>query len=122
MDTRADWNCDCLSVCAETRCRRTQRSLRAQRLLYGAAPVVPRGQRMTQADTAHDGTIEQCLDELNDFAAGLTEYSPHVLAVALRIHLEGLLRALLTVNLCTREEVRVFVRELERDALQYEED
>jgi hypothetical protein len=77
---------------------------------------------MTQADTAHDGTIEQCLDELNDFAAGLTEYSPHVLAVALRIHLEGLLRALLTVNLCTREEVRVFVRELERDALQYEED
>jgi hypothetical protein len=69
-----------------------------------------------------DGTVEECLDELNDFVAGLRRYSPTVLAIALRVHLEGLLHALLEGNVCTREEVRDFVRELERDALQYEPD
>lgn len=67
-----------------------------------------------------DGTVEECLDELNDFLASLEHYSPTVLAVALRVHLEGLLLALLEGKMCTREEVREFVRELERDALQYE--
>jgi len=69
-----------------------------------------------------DGTVEECLDELNDFVAGLERYSPTVLAIVLRVHLEGLLHALLEGNVCTREEVRDFVRELERDALQYETD
>jgi hypothetical protein len=45
-----------------------------------------------------------------------------VLAVALRVHLETLLQALLEGEVCTREEVRDFVKELERDALQYDED
>lgn len=72
--------------------------------------------------TPDEGTVEECLDELNDFIAGLQRYSPTVLAVALRVHLEGLLHALLEGKLCTREEVRDFVRELERDALQYESD
>lgn len=78
---------------------------------------------MPFTDTARDdGTVEECLDELNDFMAGLQRYSPTVLAVAVRVHLEGLLQALLEGKLCTREEVRDFVRELERDALQYETD
>ena len=78
---------------------------------------------MSFADTTRvDGTVEECLDELNDFVAGLQHYPPTVLAVALRVHLEGLLRALLEGNLCTPEEVRHFVRELERDALQHEAD
>jgi hypothetical protein len=47
--------------------------------------------------------------------------APNVLAVALRVHLETLLQALLEGRICTREEVRDFVRELEREALQYEE-
>ena len=76
---------------------------------------------MSFTDTTRvDCTVEECLDELNDFVAGLQDYSPTVLAVALRVHLEGLLRALLEGRLCTPEEVRDFVRELERDALQYE--
>ena len=74
---------------------------------------------MSFTDTGNDGTVEECLDELNDFMEGL-QYSPTVQAVALRVHLEGLLHALLEGQLCTREEVREFVRELERDALQYE--
>ncbi|HYB31907.1 MAG TPA: hypothetical protein VED45_00610 [Steroidobacteraceae bacterium] len=78
---------------------------------------------MSFADTAHsEGTVEECLDELNDFMAGLQRYSSTTLAVALRVHLGTLLQALLDEKVCTREEVRDFVRELERDALQYQED
>ena len=78
---------------------------------------------MSLTDTEHnDGAVEQCLDELNDFLAALDRYSPTVLAVALRVHLESLLQALLDGTICTPEEVRDFVRELERDALQYAED
>ena len=68
-----------------------------------------------------DGTVEECLDELDDFVGGLSRYPPTVLAVALRINLETLLQAMLEGKLCTREEVRDFVKELERDALQYDE-
>jgi hypothetical protein len=65
--------------------------------------------------------VEECLDEVNDFLAALQHYPPTVLAVALRVHLETLLQALLQGQMCTREDVRDFVRELERDALLYEE-
>ena len=78
---------------------------------------------MPFTDTASsEGTVEECLDELNDFVAGLQRYSSTTVAVALRVHLETLLQALLEEKLCTREEVRDFVRELERDALQYQEE
>jgi hypothetical protein len=72
--------------------------------------------------TRNDGAVEECLDELNDQMAKLQRYPPAVLAVALRVHLETLLQALLDGKVCSREEVRDFVRELERDALQYSED
>jgi hypothetical protein len=77
---------------------------------------------MSLADTRSDGTVEECLDELNDLIAGLQRYSPTVLAVAMRVHLVTLLQALREAQLCTHEEIRDFVRELERDALQYDED
>jgi len=78
---------------------------------------------MSLANTErNDGAVEECLDELSDFLAGLRRYSPTALAVALRVHLETLLQALLEGKICTREEVRDFVRELEREALQYEEE
>jgi hypothetical protein len=68
-----------------------------------------------------DGTVEECLDELNEFLAAMERYPPTVLAVALRVYLEGLLQALLEGKVCSREEVRDFVKELERDALLYDE-
>lgn len=78
---------------------------------------------MSFTDTArNDGTVEECLDELDHLMTSLERFSPTVLAIALRVHLEGLLQALLEGKLCTPEEVRDFVRELERDALQYEGD
>src|SRR5258708_30180655 len=77
---------------------------------------------MSLAETRSDATVEECLDELNDFVTGLQRYSPTVIAVALRVHLGTLLQALLEGEMCTREEVRDFVKELERDARQEEED
>ena len=77
---------------------------------------------MSLAHTRSDATVEECLDELNDIIMGLHSYAPTVLAVALRVHLATLLQAVLEGQLCTREDVRDFVRELERDALQYDED
>ena len=78
---------------------------------------------MPFVDAEHsDGTIEECLDELNDFIGGLQRYSITVVAVALRVHLETLLQALLEGRVCTREEVRDFLNELERDALQYDKE
>jgi len=78
---------------------------------------------MSFTDTARDeATVEECLDELEELLASLKRFSPTVLAIALRVHLEGLLEALLEGKVCTPEEVRDFVRELERDALQYEGD
>jgi hypothetical protein len=91
-------------------------------LVYGLDRGIPEERPMPLADTTRsDGTVEECLDELNDLLAGLQNYTPTVLAVALRVHLESLLQALLEGNVCTREEVRDFVKELERDALQYDE-
>ena len=78
---------------------------------------------MSLGDTErNDGAVEQCLDELNEFIGGLDRYSLTVLAVALRVHLESLLQAMLEAKICTPEEVRDFVRGLEHDALQYDED
>jgi hypothetical protein len=77
---------------------------------------------MSLADARSETAVEECLDELNDFVTGLDRYSPAVLAVAMRVHLGTLLQALLEAGMCAREEVRDFVRELERDALQDEED
>ena len=75
---------------------------------------------MSFPDTARtDETLEECLDELNEVMAGLQRYPPTVLAVALRVHLEALLQALLEGKECTREEVRDFIKELERDTLEY---
>ena len=65
-----------------------------------------------------DATLEECLDELNEFTAAMGRYAPGVLAVALRVHLAALLQALVEGRLCSGEEVRDFIRELERDALQ----
>jgi hypothetical protein len=76
---------------------------------------------MSLADARSEAAVEECLDELNDFIMGLS-HAPTVLAFALRVHLATLLQALLEGELCTREDVRDFVRELEREALQYYEE
>jgi hypothetical protein len=70
--------------------------------------------------TIDEGTLEECLDEMNDFTQTLTRYPPRMIAMAIRAHLEILLRAILECDLCTRDEVREFVRELEQGVLEDE--
>jgi hypothetical protein len=75
---------------------------------------------MSFSSESADGDVEECLDVLNDIVKELP-YPPASLAVALRLHLEALLQALLLADLCTREEVRAFLREMERDVLEHED-
>jgi hypothetical protein len=67
--------------------------------------------------TLEEGTLEECLDEINDFIQTLDRYSPRMIALAMRAHMEILLRAMLDCDLCTRRELRTFVRELEQEVL-----
>ena len=67
-------------------------------------------------------TIEECLDEINDFVATLERYPPTALAVAMSMHLESVLRALLECQLCTRQQVRELVQDMERELLEQVED
>jgi hypothetical protein len=69
------------------------------------------------ADESSQGTIEECVDEIDDFIEQLDRYPPPVLAFALRAHLGGLLRAMVDGRVCTREHARQFVLELEHEAL-----
>lgn len=71
---------------------------------------------MSILDSASDATLEECVDRIDDCVAAL-DYPEAVLAAALRIHLSGLLGALVAHEQCTRDEVRVFLRELEQTAL-----
>jgi hypothetical protein len=78
---------------------------------------------MSVTDALRDeGTVEECLDELGDRLAGLERYPLTVLAVALRVHLQALLQVMLVNELCTRPEVRAFLKELESEALEFEGD
>ena len=76
---------------------------------------------MSVADAIRDdGTVEECLDDLGEMLDRLRGYPLSVTAVALRVHLQALLQVMLVNELCTRPEVRAFLKELEREALEYE--
>jgi hypothetical protein len=68
-------------------------------------------------DQLSHGEIEQCVDEIDEYIERLDRYPPPVLAFALRAHLAGLLRAMVDSHVCSREQVRQFVLELEQEAL-----
>jgi hypothetical protein len=68
-----------------------------------------------QDPTTAEGAIEECLDEMNDFVATLDRYPPTTVAVAMSVHLQTMLSALVECDLCTPQQIRDFVQELERD-------
>jgi hypothetical protein len=68
-----------------------------------------------------DGTIVECVDEIDTFVDSLERYSVPVLAFALRVHLSGLLRAMVDGEICSSNDVRQFVHDLEQEALGGEE-
>ena len=71
--------------------------------------------------TLEDGTLEECLDEINDFVQALDRYPPRMIALAMRAHMEILLRALLECDMCTRQELKTFMRELEEEVFDADE-
>jgi hypothetical protein len=75
-------------------------------------------QDQTHMQTYTEGTIEACLDELNELVATLDRYPPTVIAVAMSLHLQSLLRALLECDLCSRQQVRELVEDLESEVFE----
>ena len=55
-------------------------------------------------------TIEQCVDEIDDFIETLERYPESVIAMALRVHLGALLRAMVDDQLCSLGEPSARVR------------
>ncbi len=65
--------------------------------------------------TTTKGAIEECLDDINTFAATLERFSPATIAIAMSVHLQTMLCALVECELCSAEQVRGFMQQLERD-------
>jgi hypothetical protein len=64
--------------------------------------------------------VEECVDRLGEALRSFAAYPPTLIAVALRVHLEALLQTLLEAEVCSHAEVRAYLKELEREVLQYE--
>jgi len=67
--------------------------------------------------TDDDTTIDECIEELDELVMSLDRYPPTAVAVAMGAYLEGLLGALLDEQLCTTEEVRELLKEIESGVL-----
>lgn len=68
-------------------------------------------------DPDQESLLEQCIDEVSTLIDGMRPYPEPVLAGALRVHLGGLLRAMLDAGVCTRAQAASFLEELERETL-----
>lgn len=77
---------------------------------------------LNQSDESSADMIEACADDLDDFIASLDRFAEPVIAIALRIHLAALLRTLVEQHVCSREDVRNFILELEQETLGVGED
>lgn len=70
-----------------------------------------------QLGSPNAATLEQCVDDIDEFIGTLQRYPGTVIALALRIHLGALLHAMLVDRLCSRAEVSEFVAALEQEAV-----
>lgn len=67
--------------------------------------------------TSTASELEQCVDEIDDFIDKLDRHPGSVIAMALRIHLAALLRAMIEDQQCSLQEVRDFLQALEQEAI-----
>ena len=58
------------------------------------------------------GTIEECVEDIDDFLATLGHYPPAALAIALRAHLAGLLQVMRERGDWSDEHIRDFLQDL----------
>jgi len=63
------------------------------------------------------GTIEECVEDIDDFVATLERHPPEVLALALRAHLAALLRMLRERGAWSDSQVDDFLRDLSEEVL-----
>jgi len=61
------------------------------------------------------GTVEDCVEDIDDFVATLEHYPPAVLAIALRIHLAGLLRVMRERGDWSDRQMSDFLQDLARE-------
>ena len=64
-------------------------------------------------ESGDEDVVEECIEELDELIMSLDRYPPAAVAVAIGTHLEGLLGALLDERLCTADDVRELLREIE---------
>ena len=65
-------------------------------------------------ESGDDAMIEECIEELEGL---LDRYPPAAVAVALGTHFKGSLGVLLDEGICTADEVRENLREIESEVL-----
>jgi hypothetical protein len=64
------------------------------------------------------GTVEECVEDIDDFVATLGRYPPAVLAIALRAHLAGLLRVLRERGDWSDSQMSEFLHDLSGEVLE----
>lgn len=65
-----------------------------------------------------DALVEECINQFEELIMSLNAYPPTAVVVALGTCFEGLLGALVEERLCTPDEVREALREIESGVLQ----
>ena len=73
---------------------------------------------MPLATAACAEPIEECIEALDEIILALERHPPWALAEAMGTHLEAVLRAMLAAEECSASDVRDFLREIERGALE----
>jgi len=63
-------------------------------------------------------TIEECVEDIDDFVGTLERYPPSVVAVSLRTHLAGLLRILRERGDWSDSQMHDFMQELSSEVLE----
>lgn len=63
----------------------------------------------------NEGTLEECIDRLDDHIDTLARFPAPVIALALRVHLTALLRALLESHALNAAQVHAYIDELRRE-------
>ena len=72
-----------------------------------------------KSDSVAD-SLESCIDAIGEFVAILDRYDDATLAFGLSAHLAPQLRLMLDRRVCTREDIRDFLRALEAEVLSEE--
>ena len=70
--------------------------------------------RLTQAC---EETLDECFDAFEEVVVRMERFPPALVALTLRLHLEMLLGMLIERRLATRQEVRAFLQDLEKNTL-----